>query len=249
MRTQQVGVDRIIRLDWLEQTVNIMLAGNDAKHIEAILKESLAASFPTASATTVRGSLAKTVTILMKTWVRVPVELESLRDQGLELMSKSPSSFHLPIHWGMVSAVYPFWSGVASQVGRLLRLQNNFTAAQVQRRIREHYGERETVTRRTRYVLRSFVAWGVLIETNRKGVYNPGLSLEVTDPNIVVWLIEAFLHSRSNKAVPLKDLLDNTGLFPFNLTKINAKVLMEKSPRLDILQHDLNDELVMLRNI
>ena len=68
-------------------------------------------------------------------------------------------------------AVYPFWSSVATQVGRLLRLQGSAAAAQVQRRIREQYGERETVARRARYVLRSYLDWGVLQETGAPGVY------------------------------------------------------------------------------
>jgi hypothetical protein len=44
----------------------------------------------------------------------------------------------------------------------------------VQRRVREQYGERETVSRRVHYVLRSFVDWGGLKETAEKGVYENG---------------------------------------------------------------------------
>ena len=71
-------------------------------------------------------------------------------------------------------AVYPFWSGVATQVGRLLRLQGSAAAAHVQRRVREQYGERETVSRAARRVLRSYLDWGVLQETGKKGIYSAG---------------------------------------------------------------------------
>ena len=39
----------------------------------------------------------------------------------------------------------------------------------MQRRIREDYGERPGVERAARYVLRSFVDWDVLTETEKQG--------------------------------------------------------------------------------
>lgn len=37
----------------------------------------------------------------------------------------------------MTMAVYPFWNAVATQVGRLFRLQGIATAAQINRRVQE----------------------------------------------------------------------------------------------------------------
>ena len=87
----------------------------------------------------------------------------------------------------MIMAVYPFWGNVAAHVGRLLRLQETAAAGQVQRRVREQYGERETVSRRVRYVLRSFVDWEVLKETPEKGVYSV-VAHEVTREEVIAWL-------------------------------------------------------------
>ena len=87
-------------------------------------------------------------------------------------------------------AVYPFWSGVATQVGRLLRLQGSAAATHVQRRVREQYGERETVSRRARYVMRSYLDWGVLHETGTKGIYTAGSKLSVDDSRLIAWLID-----------------------------------------------------------
>ena len=95
----------------------------------------------------------------------------------------------------MVMAVYPFWSSVAVQVGRLLRLQDSAAAAHVQRRVREQYGERETVSRSARRVLRSYLDWGVLQETESKGIYTVGTTSYIDDPRLVSWLIETALHA------------------------------------------------------
>ena len=146
----------------------------------------------------------------------------------------------------MVMAVYPFWSGVAVQVGRLLRLQGSAAAAHVQRRVREQYGERETVSRAARRVLRSYLDWGVLQETGTKGIYTAGTTLAVEDSRMIAWLAEASLHARANGSAPLKDLLDSPSLFPFRLKPTHAESLMAASSRLDILCHGLDDDLVIL---
>ena len=245
-RFTQIGLDRLVRLDWLEKAANLVLAGNDAKTIKKVLQEDLKESFRSGR-TDVRGSLDKSITILLKVWLVPPSAVESLRVEGLKLLKLFPQRYHLAIHWAIIMAVYPFWSGVAMQVGRLLRLQRTAAAAHVQRRVREQYGERETVSRRARYVLRSFVDWGVLQETKTKGIYTAGPPLIVEDPRLIAWLAEASLHSRANGSAPLRDLLDSPSFFPFRIKPIHAQSLVAESSRLDILRHGLDDDLVMLR--
>jgi len=245
-RLSQIGIDRLVRLAWLEKTSSLVLAGNEARDIKTILQDDLQGSFRSVR-TDVRGSLDKTITILMKVWLIAPVELESLRVDGLELLKHFPRSDHLAIHWGMVMAVYPFWASVATQVGRLLRLQGSATASNIQRRVREQYGERETVSRRTRYVLRSYLDWGVLHDTATKGIYSAGPSLPVDDFRLIAWLAEASLHTRTNGLAPLNDLFDSPNFFPFRFKPIHDESLVAASSRLDILRHGMDENLVMLR--
>jgi hypothetical protein len=245
-RTDQIGFSQRVRLEWLEQTANLVLAGNDktAVHdaLQALLKDKVSVGGQAR-----RGNREKIITILLKTWLTVPNELEVLRDEGLDLLKQVPRRDHLAIHWGMVMAVYPFWSGVAVQVGRLLRLQSSEAAAHVQRRVREKYGERETVSRATRRVLRSYLDWGVLQETGTKGVYTAGTILPIDDSRLIAWLTEAALHARANGSAPLRDLIDSPSFFPFRIKPIHADSLVAASSRLDILRHGLDDNLVMLR--
>jgi hypothetical protein len=245
-RTDQIGFSQRVRLEWLEQTANLVLAGNDktAVHdaLQALLKDKVSVGGQAR-----RGNREKIITILLKTWLTVPNELEVLRDEGLDLLKQVPRRDHLAIHWGMVMAVYPFWSGVAVQVGRLLRLQGSEAAAHVQRRVHEKYGERETVSRATRRVLRSYLDWGVLQETGTKGVYTAGTTLPVDNTGLIAWLTEAALHSRANGSAPLRDLIDSPSFFPFRIKPIHADSLVAASSRLDILRHGLDDNLVMLR--
>jgi len=245
-RYSQIGLDRLVRLKWLDQTAYLVLAGNEAPVVKTVLQEELQGAFRSNN-TKIRGSLDKTITILMKIWVHPPSFLHPLQREGLKLLSHLPREDHIAVHWGMALAVYPFWGAVAAHVGRLLRLQGTVAASQVQRRVREQYGERETVSRRARYVLRSFVDWGVLKETSEKGIYTQGISRAIAHVELIVWLAEAFLHAHPSGSVALRTILGSTSLFPFHLSPISADHLIAASKRLDMLRHGLDQDLIMLR--
>lgn len=245
-RIDQIGFSQRVRLEWIEQTANLVLAGNDKTAVNDALQELLKDKVSVGGQAE-RGNREKIITILLKTWLTVPNELEALRIEGLEMLKRVPQRDHLAIHWGMVMAVYPFWSGVSMQVGRLLRLQGSAAASHVQRRVREQYGERDTVSRAARRVLRSYLDWGVLQETGKKGIYAAVTTLAVEDSQLIAWLTEASLHTRANDMAPLKDLIDCPNLFPFRIKPIRAENLVAESSRLDILRHGLDDDLVILR--
>lgn len=250
-RTDQIGFSQRVRLEWLAQTANLVLAGNDKAAINEALQELLKDKVSVGGLS--KGSNRdKTISILRKVWVTTPEELIPLRNDGLSFLSTQSSSLtphHLSIaiHWGMVMAVYPFWSCVATQTGRLLRLQGSAAAAHVQRRVREQYGERETVSRAARRVLRSYLDWGVLQETGAKGIYSAGATLAIDDSRLIAWLAEASLHARANGSAPLKDLIDSPSFFPFRIKPVRAENLVAASSRLDLIRHGLDDDLIMLR--
>ncbi|WP_420239627.1 hypothetical protein ACOBR2_08690 [Telmatobacter bradus] len=245
-RTNQIGFSQRVRLEWLEQTANLVLSGNNKASVSGALQK-LLENKVSIGGKAERGNREKIITILLRTWLSVPEDLQALRTEGLELLRNVPSREHLAIHWGMVMAVYPFWSGVALQAGRLLRLQGSAVAAQIQRRVCEQYGERETVSRATRRVLRSYIDWGVLQESGTTGMYTTGPTLTVHDSQLVAWLAEASLYTRDNFASSLRDLIDSPSLFPFRIMPITTESLVAASPKLDVLRHGLDDDLVMLR--
>ena len=241
----QVGISQRVRLEWLEATANLILAGQDKEATRGALNEMLADKL-SVNSNAVRGARHKTITILTKIWGNVPPELIALRDEGLERLPVLDSGHRQAVHWGMTIAVYPFWGFVAAQAGRLLRLQNTAVAAQIQRRVREQYGERQIVSRATARVLRSFIDWGVLEDTRAKGVYIAGKQRETTDPSVAAWLAEALL--RSNLGGGKRTVLRHPSLFPFSPPQMSAGQLALCSNRLEALGHGLDDEALFLRN-
>lgn len=247
-RLTQIGFSQRIRREWLERTANLVLAGNDKSPIYNALQELLEDKLSVGGSAK-RGNREKAITILIKIWVGPPSALHPLQRDGLKLLSHLPREDHIAVHWGMAMAVYPFWGVVAAHVGRLLRLQGTAAASHVQRRVREQYGERDTVSRAARRVLRSFVDWGVLKETSEKGIYAQGISRAIAHVELIAWLVEAFLHAHPNGSLALRTILDSTSLFPFHLCPISADQLVAASRRLDALRHGLDQDLIMLRTV
>ena len=244
-RDTRIGFSQRIRLEWFEKTANLLLAGNDKALVNDALQH-LLRDRVSVGGESARGNREKVITILLKTWIAVPRELEKLRDEGLTILQSLACEDRIAIHWGMALAAYPFLGAVAAHTGRLLRLQGTAAAAHVQRRVREEYGERETVSRATQRVLRSFIDWGVLNETCNKGVYAQGKHCSIEEPRLIAWMMEASLRSRLSGSAAAKDLLDSPNIFPFRLAHISAAQVASLSPRLDILRHGLDDDLVML---
>ena len=245
-RIRQVGIDRIIRLSWLDKVALLASAENEASAISEILKEDLAVFFRSSNICK-RGALDKTVTNLLKVWIRVPNELEALRKDGIELINSGDGFKSLPVQWGMMMAVYPFWSAVAEQIGRLLRLQESAALLDIQRRICENYGERQTVSRATQRVMRSFVDWGVLEDTKQKGIYTLGPVMALDEVRTVGWLAEAFLRTRERGTSSLKEFVESPCLFPFQLINAHASIIVQQNERLEIFRHGLDDDLIMLK--
>jgi hypothetical protein len=244
-RGLQVGFSQRIRLEWFERTANLVLSGNGKEAIDETLQGDLKEKV-SVGGNAVRGNREKIITILMRTWVSPSNGIHPLHAEGLDLLKALSRDQHVVVHWGMVLATYPFWGTVAEQVGRLLKLQGTATAAQVQRRIAEQIGQRETAARATRRILRTFVDWGVLSETGQKGIYGPGLQVRVDDPHLVAWLITAQLHALPEGRGTVANLTDARCLFPFTLARPGLRCLHEFWSRIESISDGSGEEVVFL---
>ena len=243
-RLQTIGYNRTVKLEWLDYTADLLNSGRSEREIHTALTDLLREELsPDSDAK--RGSRGKTITILLKTWASVPRSLVAFRNVGLKLLADRTGRDRLLPHWGMTIAAYPFFRTVSEVTGRLLRLQGNAGAAQIQRRVRERVGERETVARSARYVIRAMIDWGILVETAEKGVYTADAQMSITRPEEVAWLVEAELHAAEQGPYSLKGILGSPSLFPFRVESDRSPVF--ETERVELIRHAVNDELVSLR--
>jgi hypothetical protein len=235
-----IAFRRKVRAIWLDQGMALAaqkLPWHDAK---SALAEAVAAENP--GAETVR----KVLEHVRRIWFQPPDNCTDLRSSALTLFRASHSSAtRMLLNWGMAAAAYPFVGSVGEALGRLLKLQREAPRADIQRRLREKYGDRDFVIRITRYDVSSFLDWGVIAETKKAGVYVPGKQFEPRNAEELAWLAEAVLISQGENQMSFPRVCHNPILFPVRLDTFNASVL-RVNPRLRVERQSLNQELVLL---
>lgn len=247
-RHDSIGIKQVVRLEWYDYTLDLLQQGLPAKKIRASLDEYIKDRLQSGGYGERGGqTYVKAITQLMKAWVTPAKELVPLRDAALKLSMGSEREQWPILHWAMTSAAYPFWYKVAEQVGRLLKLQPAINQAQIRQRCYEIFGERSTVERSARRVVRTFVAWGVLDETPPKGCYKSGCKFEITDTRFATLLLESALHTLPDGKASLDSLMQNPAFSPFSLPEMTGSMALSVSPRIDLCRYGLDDELMMLK--
>ncbi len=256
-RHEAIGIKQEIRLEWMHKAANLLMAGLDAKTIRKELHEFLANRKGNGSEGE-RSDYTRTFVVnnLMNIWITPAPELIPFRDAALVLLHDLPAPqtsrqtgtpfMSIAIHWGMIAAVYPFWFNVARQAGRLLALQDQVTQAQIINRLKEQYGDRQTVSRYARFVIRSFIAWGTLKDSEAKGCYEKAATLNIADRDIAILLIESALRADPEAKSALGGLLHNPGFFPFQLPIMTGDFIARQNNRIEVFRYGLDDELLHL---
>lgn len=247
-RHEVIGIKQVVRLEWYDYALDMLLEGLAPKEIRKQLDEFICERLQSGGYGE-RGEQAytKAVTQIMKSWVTPDRRLTDFRDALLSYPRKNEGGIRIALHWAVVIAAYPFWYRVAEQVGRLLNLQNSITQSQIRLRCFESMGEKSTVERSSRRVLRTFVAWETLKDSASKGCYEKGVSVDIADPNLAVLLFEATLHALPEGRGTLGFLLNNPAFFPFQLPRITGDFISQNSDRIDVERYGLDEELLRLK--
>jgi hypothetical protein len=237
-----IGFDRKIQLDWLDATADwAATQGLSVDDIREQLEQLLEGRVAGVGPHSARG---KTMTVLLHIWVLMPDTLVPLRDDGLALLRDLSGRERLPLHWGMCIATYPFFRDVAATTGRLLTLQETAALSQIVRRMKESWGERSTLIRAVQRVVRSFVEWGILVETDERGIFSPAPKISVAD-GVGPWLLEAGISNCEKQARPFRSLVSAASFFPLDL-KLSPRDVASRR-RLEVYRQGLDEDIVMLK--
>ena len=239
-----IGFDRKIEMNWLDATASWAAQGLLVAEVRQCLRRLLEEKV---AGTGHRSARGKTVTVLLHIWVLVPGALAPLRHDGFALLRRRSGRECLPLHWGMCMATYPFFRDIAATIGRLLSLQGKVALSQIVRRMTESWGERSTLVRAVQRVVRSLVEWGVLLETDERGIFSsaPKITLAHGD-GLGPWMLEAGLSNSEEQARPFRSMVNAAALFPFDLKLSPSDV--GSNPRLEIYRQGLDQDLVILKS-
>lgn len=247
-RHEKLGIKQTIQKHWMDRTVQMMLARMPEKEIRAELDDYLSTQKQSGGVGE-RGKKTYGMAIsLLAAWFSPEQELIGFRNDALHLAGRCKQNEWLPLHWAVLSASYPFWFNVARQVGRVLNLQDQLTQAQIFNRIKEQYGDRETVARNARYTVRSFIAWEVLMDSAAKGCYVKAAPMNIVDSSIAILMFESALLATPEAKGALGLLLNNPAFFPFQLPVMTGDFVSQRSDRIDVVRYGLDDELLKLKD-
>lgn len=211
---RKIRFDRRIDIEWLDTTAALVADNADGCHIRSSLFEMLGA---TLSGGRKDGTACyKTASILYRTWVSVPSELQDFRIRASKVFPTLDSDERLALHWAMLLANYPFFGDVARHAGRLLALQGNCSLSQITRRIQETWGDRSTANRAVRRIVRSMVQWNALADTKVRGVYTRVPERTALNEHSAKLLLEGLLRNQG-RPLPVGTLDHQPAIFPFKL--------------------------------
>ena len=246
-RHEKLGIKQTIQKTWMDRVVQMMLAGMSEKDIRLELDDYLSTQ-KQSGGTGERGKKTYGMAVgILASWFSPDRELILFRDNALEYARKIPSNQWLPLHWAIISASYPFWWNTALQVGRLLNLQDQLTQPQIFNRLKEKYGDRETVARNARYTVRSFVQWAVLKDTENRGCYEKNVPISIDDTKLAILMLESALYAIPEGKASLSTLINSPALFPFIMPVLTGATVSQFTNRVEILRYGLDDEMLKLK--
>jgi hypothetical protein len=241
-RRPTIGIDRKIRLAWLDTAAGLVAKGSTPAEIRSQLDRELAQEIAGEGA---HGARGKTLTVLLHIWVLVPPPLRGFRDHAIALLQQAPPKDRICLHWGMALATYPFFRDHATNIGRLLALQGNVTLGQLTRRMAESWGERTTLVRAVQRVARSMVEWGILAESMERGVYEPVSRQPVPGVEMAAWMLESLLRAFQLQTSSFGQLVSSPALFPFSIPVSPGNI--RDHPRLELGRQGLDEDILILR--
>jgi hypothetical protein len=201
-----IGMNRAIKLEWLNKAAELVRQGHDEKMIRAELQDYLSYEIDSAV------NLKNTRTILLQTWVYTPAELHGIREAALDLVEKGGIDA-LAAHWSMLLVTYPVFADVCSLIGKLSNIQDTFSTAWLKEKLFEIWGERGTLVYSTGRTLQTLRNIGV-IENEKVGVFRIKRH-EVTAQESIQALLMALLYLREKAYYEISELSCVPQLFPF----------------------------------
>ncbi len=213
-----VGFDRKIKVEWLDAVADRAAQGSDPAQVRLFLHEILKKEHPGETAR------KKTITVLMRIWVMVPDGRRPMQEEAFALLREVPMRDRIWLHWGMVVLAYPLFWDTATAIGRLVKLQGDFRLAQLHRRLVDNWGERSTVKRAFRRIVRSMVDWQALRQTERRGQFVTNARLATKSKALELWMLKAAHVASGRKTIECSELLNLPSLFPFKVTIPKARL-------------------------
>src|ERR1035441_6275444 len=236
-----VGISHRLKRAWLDDVLDHLVQTTDEKELRAFVDYRLRDDR--------RGkeARAKAAGILLRIWSGVDSKHVSLRNRAVALLPLISGQERIWLHWGMTALAYPFFRDLAEVIGRMLTLQDDFTTAQVQARMKTAWGDRATSKEAAQKLITGMVDWEVLRATKTKGHFLLARKMTTTVTDLQLWLLEAMLSASASEEIEAQQLLRLPELFPFALSVSVGD--LRKHEGFNIHRQGLDMDMVSVRQV
>lgn len=204
---RSVGFLCLLKREWLNKTVNLVIEGMSQDNIKEALNEYI--SFEIKSPDNIR----KSREMLMKLWV-YPFEDEranQIRQRAIEIMKEGTTDSTV-FHWCMLLICYPVFSDVAGMIGKILNMQDTFSLEWLKGKMAEQWGERATLLRSVEKVMQTMRQ--LQIASSEKGLYTTNM-IVITDKREVTTILKTILALKKQAYYEPSELTKVAQMFPF----------------------------------
>jgi hypothetical protein len=207
-----VGISHRLKRAWLDDVLDRLVQTKEEKELRAFVDHRLQDELPGKEAR------AKAAGILLRIWSGVDSKHVVMRDRAVALLPRISGQERIWLHWGMTALAYPFFRDLAEVIGRMLTLQDDFTTAQVQGRMKTAWGDRATSREAAQKLITGMVDWEVLRATKTKGHFLLARKMTTGVKDLELWLLEAMLSASASDEIEAHQLLRLPESFPFSFT-------------------------------
>jgi len=236
-----IGISHRLKRAWLDDVLDRLGETKHEKELRAFVDKRLRDELPG------KESRAKASGIILRIWSGVEPKHIALRDRAVALLPRISGQERIWLHWGMTALAYPFFRDLVEVIGRMLTLQDDLTTSQVQARLKNAWGDRETSKEAAGKLVTSMVDWEVLRATKIKGHFLLARKMTTAIADLQLWLLEAMLLARASDEIEAQQLLRLPESFPFTFTVGVGD--LRKHESFEIHRQGLDTDMVAIRPI
>lgn len=208
--SKAVVLARPIKPEWMNMTAELLAENReDMDKIKDSINEYISHFIKSSI------NIRKTREILVNTWVEVDSDNLEFRERALKVYKECPQTDRPAVHWAMMLMAFPVFRDLCTIVGKLSGMQEEVTLSQVQRRIYEIWGERNTLVHAIPKNIKTLKEFGALKQV-KPGVYRV-VRRTVEDKDVGCILLYAALKTGGKLYQSVSEIDRLKELFPFDL--------------------------------
>ena len=209
-----IGLDRNIKLSWLDAAAAYRLETDDAAELRARLGPVVGEHLTGADAK------RKTIDNLINTWLKSETLAPDLYAEALDTFENTTATEdRLWLHYGLILLYYPFFRTCVIAIGQMSRLDETITTRMVKERLSAELGDLGSLKRSAERTVASLRDWGILVDSKQRYAYTPlRRHFSASSTDLEAWMLAIALTAHPAQELPFADLLRLPELFPFRFT-------------------------------